>query len=395
VQHADGRDIQHYYIAWTRITLALLHVPDRDGQAGPELVDRMLMQIVHLNPSVGAAVGSRDVVEVRCQHVPVEVAVAADEARHGGITGGVKGGFSSSRDAVVVGVEHADLLQELPEVDLRLVRGGRAGAALARLGVVDRPHGDRGHRLLQGVEAGHGRSRVHVGDDDDGAGRRGGHRREMIGRGELLVRGRRRNAQRRRRRRLGWRAVILELLQPLVDDAHVVLRVEVEQAVGRDGGGAPGRGREPPEPLVRGGGGYGGGAEVRQVEEGVGAVEPARGLVVGERGLLGGGEGAEPEAGALVGLSDLGHPLAPRPLAHAAVLARRVLRAALPPRRALLPRALAAVALHWMRREGGRVYFERRCKQELASFVETAWRKEWGVYSVVKWETGRRQERRV
>lgn len=86
---------------------------------------------------------------------------------------------------------------------------------------------------------------------------------------------------------------------------------------------------------------------MRQVEEGVGPVEPARGLVVGERGLLGGGEGAEPEAGALVGLADLGHPLAPRPLAHAAVLARRVLRAALPPRRALLPRALpAAVALH-------------------------------------------------
>jgi hypothetical protein len=154
-------------------------------------------------------VGSRDVVEVRCQHVPVEVAVAADEARHGGITG-VKGGFSSSRDAVVVGVEHADLLQELPEVDLRLVRGGRAGAALARLGVVDRPHGDRGHRLLQGVEAGHGRSRV--GGDEGGAGRRGGRRREMIGRGELVVRGRRRNSQ--RRRCLSCRAVILELLQP-------------------------------------------------------------------------------------------------------------------------------------------------------------------------------------
>lgn len=56
--------------------------------------------------------------------------------------------------------------------------------------------------------------------------------------------------------------------------------------------------------------GRGEGAEVRQVEESVGVVEPARGLVVGERGLLGGGEGAEPEAGALVGLSDLGHPLA-------------------------------------------------------------------------------------
>jgi hypothetical protein len=69
---------------------------------------------------------------------------------------------------------------------------------------------------------------------------------------------------------------------------------------------------------------------VRQVEEGVGAVEPVLSLVVGERDLLGSGEGAEPEVGALVGLLDLDHPLAPRPLAHAAVLARRGLRAALP-----------------------------------------------------------------
>ena len=47
---------------------------------------------------------------------------------------------------------------------------------------------------------------------------------------------------------------------------NVVLRVEVEQAVGRDGGGAPGGGSEPPKPLVCSGGGDGGGAEVRQVE---------------------------------------------------------------------------------------------------------------------------------
>jgi hypothetical protein len=311
----------------------LLHVPDRDGQAGPELLDLMLMQIVHLKPSVDAAMDSRsrDVVEVRCQRVPVELAVAAEAASLGGIT--AKAGFSSRPDAVVVGVvEHADLLQELAEVDLGLVRTGRAGAALARLSVVvDRrpPRGDRGHRLLQGVEAGHGRrqgcSRV---GGDGGAGRRGGRCREMI----------------------GGRAVVLELLQPLVDDVHVVLRVEVEQAVGRDGGASGGGSWEPPKPLVRvagAGGGDSRGAEVRQVEEDVGPVEPARGLVVGERGLLGGGEGAEPEAGALVGLSDLGHPLAPRPLPHAAVLARRVLRAALPPRRFLLPRALVAVALHW------------------------------------------------
>ena len=44
---------------------------------------------------------------------------------------------------------------------------------------------------------------------------------------------------------------------------YVVLRVEVEQAVGRDGGGAPGGGSEPPKPLVRGSGGDSGGAEVR------------------------------------------------------------------------------------------------------------------------------------
>jgi hypothetical protein len=112
-----------------------------------------------------------------------------------------------------------------------------------------------------------------------------------------------------------------------------VLRVEVEQAIGWDGGGAPGGGSEPPNPLVCGDGGDGGGAEVRQVEEGVGAVEPARGLVVGERDLLDNCEGAEPEAGALVGLSDLGHPLAPRPLAPATVLARRGLRTALRLRR--------------------------------------------------------------
>lgn len=243
MQHADGAG----YSTLHGLGLHKLDVPDRDGQAGAELVD--LMQIVHLKTSVdadGAAVGSRDVVEVRRQRVPVELAVAAEAASSvGGIT--VKAGFSSGRAVVVVGLEHSDLLQELPEVELGLV--GAAG--LARLGVVvDRRHGGRGHRLLQGVEAGHGRRQSRVGGDG-GAGRRGGRRREMIDRGDDLA----------GRRRLGGRAAVLELLQPLVDDVHVVLRVEVEQAVGRDGGcrGAPGGGgREPPEPLVRGGGGDGG-----------------------------------------------------------------------------------------------------------------------------------------
>jgi hypothetical protein len=318
-----------------------LHVPDWDGKAASELVD--LMQIVHLEPSVhadGAAVASRDVVEVCGQRVPVELSVAAKANL--AIT--VKAAFGGC--AVLVVLEHADLLQELPEVELRLVRAG--AGALARVGVVVGRHRGRGHRLLQGLEAGHGRRQSRVGSNaavgDGGAGRGGGRERraELVG-----------SNSRAALRRLGGRRAVLELLQPLVDDVDVVLRVEVEEAVCRDGGrgGTPGGGREPPEPLVRGGGGGDGGAEVRQVEEGVGPVEPARGLVVGERGLLGGGEGAEPEAGALVGLADLGHPLAPRPLAHAAVLARRVLRAALPPRRALLPRALpAAVALHRRRR---------------------------------------------
>jgi hypothetical protein len=55
-----------------------------------------------------------------------------------------------------------------------------------------------------------------------------------------------------------------------------------------------------------------------------------------------GGEGAEPEAGALVGLSDLGHPLAPRRGTRTSCSV-----AALPPRWALLPCVLATVARAW------------------------------------------------
>lgn len=315
------------------------NVPNRDGHAPAKLFD--LMQIVHLEPAIGAqraAVASCDVAHVGSQRVPVELAAAAEAKRVRQLAVVPVDGAVLACRAVVVGLEHAYLLQELLEVELGLV-GAEAhdgGVVVARRAL----HRRRGrHRLLQRLEARHGRRQSRGADavGDGGAGRRGGERRR-----------RRVGARRRTRRRLGRRRRrVLELLQPLVYDVDVVLRVEVEEAVGGDGGGAPpcgGGGREPPEALVRGGGG--GGAEVGQVEEGVGAVEPPRGLVVGERRLLGGGEGAEPEARPLVGLADLGYPLPPRPLPHAAVLARRVLRPALPPRRPLLPRPLPPVALH-------------------------------------------------
>jgi len=62
------------------------------------------------------------------------------------------------------------------------------------------------------------------------------------------------------------------------------------------------------------GGGVVGEVEARRV-----AAEAVGGLVVGERRLLGGVEGAEPEAGAVAREADLRHPLAPVPLPHAAV----------------------------------------------------------------------------
>jgi hypothetical protein len=63
----------------------------------------------------------------------------------------------------------------------------------------------------------------------------------------------------------------------------------------------------------------------REVEPGGGAAEVARGVVVGARRGLGGGEGAEPDADAPDGVAHLGRPLAPRPAPHA------VVRAAGPP----------------------------------------------------------------
>ncbi|KAJ1268375.1 hypothetical protein BS78_07G129900, partial [Paspalum vaginatum] len=62
-----------------------------------------------------------------------------------------------------------------------------------------------------------------------------------------------------------------------------------------------------------------GGGVVGEVEARGVAAQAVGGLVVGERGLLGGVEGAEPQPGAVAGQPDLRHPLAPVPLPHAAV----------------------------------------------------------------------------
>jgi len=69
------------------------------------------------------------------------------------------------------------------------------------------------------------------------------------------------------------------------------------------------------------GGGVVGEVEARRV-----AAEAVGGLVVGERRFLGGVEGAEPEAGAVPREADLGDPLAPVPLPHAAVQLLRTRR---------------------------------------------------------------------
>lgn len=68
-----------------------------------------------------------------------------------------------------------------------------------------------------------------------------------------------------------------------------------------------------------------------KIEASRGTVEPASCLVVGGSSLVSGAEGTEPEAGPTVGLSDLRHPLSPRPLPHTSISAGSVLRSALPP----------------------------------------------------------------
>jgi hypothetical protein len=62
-----------------------------------------------------------------------------------------------------------------------------------------------------------------------------------------------------------------------------------------------------------------------EVDLGLAAAEAARLHVVGPGGVLGGAEGAEPDAGALVRVADLRRPLAPGPLPDAAELAPALL----------------------------------------------------------------------
>ncbi|GER50943.1 hypothetical protein STAS_28276 [Striga asiatica] len=79
-------------------------------------------------------------------------------------------------------------------------------------------------------------------------------------------------------------------------------------------------------------GGGGGGLFGRgEVELGPGAVQDDGGAVVGPGGFLRGGEGAEPTARAAAGFTDLGDPLAPAPLADAAVPELGVVRSAAGP----------------------------------------------------------------
>jgi hypothetical protein len=77
-------------------------------------------------------------------------------------------------------------------------------------------------------------------------------------------------------------------------------------------------------PVVGDGAAHGGarrGGVGREVELGSVAAEVARGVVVGARRVLDGGESSEPEAGAPDGVAHLGRPLAPRPAPDAVVLA--------------------------------------------------------------------------
>uniref|UniRef100_A0A804MGZ9 Uncharacterized protein n=1 Tax=Zea mays TaxID=4577 RepID=A0A804MGZ9_MAIZE len=59
---------------------------------------------------------------------------------------------------------------------------------------------------------------------------------------------------------------------------------------------------------------------LREVELGLGALEPQRRLVVGDGGVLRRVEGAEPHPRRLLGVPDLRRPLAPRPLPHPSVV---------------------------------------------------------------------------
>lgn len=130
---------------------------------------------------------------------------------------------------------------------------------------------------------------------------------------------------------------LLKLLEPLVNDMDAGLRIEVEQtARGKHRHEVPRR--EPLElvaGLVREARAR---LEVGQVKVRLGAIQPPRGLVIGHGSLLSSGERPQPEPSPLLGLPDLSNPFAPSPLPDASVGAGGVLRAALAPCRALLPR---------------------------------------------------------
>ena len=77
--------------------------------------------------------------------------------------------------------------------------------------------------------------------------------------------------------------------------------------------------------------------QVGKIEISIRAIESSGSLIISHGGLFSSGEGAQPEPGALLGLADLSHPLAPSPLPDATVLAGGVERAAFASGRAFLP----------------------------------------------------------
>ena len=64
---------------------------------------------------------------------------------------------------------------------------------------------------------------------------------------------------------------------------------------------------------------------VREVDMGIGPIQPLGSRVISNGSFTGRVEGAQPDAAATVGLANLRNPLAPRPLADAFIGARSVL----------------------------------------------------------------------
>jgi hypothetical protein len=150
----------------------------------------------------------------------------------------------------------------------------------------------------------------------------------------------RRRRRRRRRRRGGGHLVVRPGPRGLVGGA-VALGPRLRLRDGRVDGRGPALGPAALGRRRRGGDGGADGLQLgvhgrvqrRPGGRVVGEVEPrrvpseaVRRLVVGQRGLLGGVEGAQPQPGAVAGEPDLGDPLAPVALPHAAVQLLRALR---------------------------------------------------------------------